>query len=120
MNLRQIANAATQTINPNMPVIVKKFAGYSSAAGGKVTSVYEDIFVEAQIQPVDSFKTQHLQGYAQGGVYKAFYLNGDFTGLSRGKGSDLIIAGNETYEVIDQPEGWALTAGWTKVIGCRQ
>lgn len=120
MNLRALANASTKLINPNVTVTVRKYSGRTTNANGTVNPSYTDISASAQIQPVDSFKLQHIEGYSQGGVYKAFYLNGDFTGVSRPNGNDLIIVGSETYKIIDQPEGWNLTSGWTKVIGARQ
>ena len=117
MNIREIANAATSIINPNMPVTIKKYNGAAFGASGKADITYTEISAFAQIQPVDSFKLQHIDGFTQGSVYKAFYFNEQVQGVSRPDGNDLIILGAETYKVIDQPEGWP---DWTKVIGVRQ
>lgn len=120
MNLRAIANNSTRIINKNVEVVVRKYLSSEQCDNGKRRIQYKDIFATAQIQPVDSFKLQHIDGYSQGGVFKAFYLNGDFTGITAPNGNDLIMVGKETYKIIDQPEGWDLTSGWSKVIGARQ
>ena len=119
MNLNAIANNSTSIINDNVSVTIKKYVSNTKADTGKATITYTDITASAQIQPVPSFKLQHIDGFSSGGVYKAFYLNGDFTGITRPNGNDLIVVGSETYKIVEQPEGWQ-TAGWSKVIGCRQ
>ncbi len=117
MNLRAIANAATSVINPNRPVTVKKYSAQTFDASGKAVVSYTEITTTAQVQPVDSYKMQHIDGYTAGGVYKAFYFNEQLQGVTRPEGNDLIILGAETYKVVDQPEGWP---DWSKVIGVRQ
>jgi hypothetical protein len=120
MNLRKIANASTKIVNKNVEVTVRKYSSHTIAKNGKIENDYEEIATIAQIQPISSFKLQHLENYVQGAVYKAFYLNGDFRGLNRKHGGDFIKVGPDVYEVIEQPEGWDLTSGWTKVIGVLQ
>ncbi|MGN0016022.1 MAG: phage collar protein [Candidatus Avelusimicrobium sp.] len=117
MNLRAIANAATSVINPNKPVTVKKYSAQTFDPAGKAVVSYTEINTTAQVQPVDSYKMQHIDGYTAGGVYKAFYFNDQLHGVTRPEGNDLIILGAETYKVVDQPEGWP---DWSKVIGVRQ
>lgn len=120
MNLRSIANSVTQSINPNIEVTIKKYNSKTLNADGTAVITYTDVPATAQMQPEPSYKLQHLQGFTQGGVYRAFYFNEDLTGVTAPTGNDLIIVGTDTYKVIEQQEGWYQTSGWTKVIAQRQ
>lgn len=120
MNLRAIANGVTQGINPNIDVIIKKYGSKYLNADGTVVITYDEIPATCQMQPEPSYRLQHLQGFTEGGVYRAFYFNEDLKGVSAPTGNDFIIVGTDTYKVIEQQEGWYQTSGWTKVIGQRQ
>ena len=119
MNLRAMANSITSSINPNVDVIIKKYDGKTLAADGMPVITYTTINAIAQMQPELSYRLQHLQGFTQGGVYRAFYFNEDLKGVSAPSGNDFILVGSETYKVIEQQEGWYQTSGWTKVIAQR-
>ena len=119
MNLRAIANGITQGINPNIDVTIKKYDGKTLNEDGTVNITYTEIPATAQMQPEASYRLQHLQGFTEGGVYRAFYFNEDLTGVTAPTGNDLIIVGADTYKVIEQQEGWYQTSGWTKVIAQR-
>ena len=120
MNLREMANANTRIINPNVSVVIKKYNGYTIGTGQKRTGSYTSINATAQVQPVPSYKLAHIDGYSSGAVYKTFYFNEDLTGVSAPTGNDFIEWGTETYKVIEQSEGWYATSGWTRVLGQRQ
>ena len=119
MNLRALANSITSSINPNVNVVIKKYVSKVLSADGMPTITYQTINAIAQMQPEPSYRLQHLQGFTQGGVYRAFYFNEDLKGVSAPSGNDLIIVGSETFKVIEQQEGWYQTSGWTKVIAQR-
>ena len=120
MNLRSIANASTSIINPNVPVTIKKYTGYTQDAGLNTTVTYSEINTTAQVQPVSSEHLQHIDGYTSGTDFKAFYFNNDLHGVSAPNGNDFIVWAGNTYKVVELTEGWYSTSGWSKVIARRQ
>jgi len=122
MNINEMANAAVSNINPNIAITIKQYAGQTILPNGKAEITYNEYVVEAQVQPIDSFKQQLLSGFAHSGVYKEFWVNGDVRGISdKPNGNDFVVLPNgETYKVIDVPEAFYETAGWTKFVGVRQ
>lgn len=74
--------------------------------------------IMAQVQPLTYKDLMQLDGLNQGGDRKGLYTNGDLNGVIRVqvKGGDLIDLPDGTRWLVNQQlEGWAVTAGWTKV-----
>lgn len=122
MNLHNIVRRAINSVNPDQPVIVRLCTGQNHKPGGIKEAVYSDIPAIAQIQPVPSNEIQFIDNYVSSSEYRNFYLNGDFSGLSRRSetGGDLIIWRGKTYFIDSEPEPWSATVGWTKVRGVRE
>lgn len=79
MNLRQIANNAITSINPNIPAILKKYAGETIGPGRKpIPSYLPDQNVTIQLQPISRGDMQHVDGLNIQGLAKVIYVNGNY------------------------------------------
>lgn len=116
MNIRALANAITQKVNPNINVILMISGDRTIADDGTVSVDFESIPAIAQMQPAGSQDLMLLDGRSAGSVYKNFYINGDLSGLSAPKSYDKIIAAGKIYKIVSVPEAWNPTSGWTKVL----
>lgn len=114
MNLRGIANAATQLINPNITVTVKRSTGFTVGAGGRQVPEYAaPIAGPAQLQALDNDDLKQLDGLNIQGSIRAIYLYGTVAGVLRPNqtGGDVITIGAETWLVTKVLETWP---DWTK------
>lgn len=114
MDLRGIANAVSNTVNPNVIVSVKLSTGYTMGAGLKqVPSYAAPVTGPAQIQALDNSDLKQLDGLNLQGTIRAIYLRGALAGVVResSKGGDLVIVGSQTWLVVKVLESWPL---WTK------
>ncbi|WP_231863719.1 hypothetical protein [Eikenella sp. NML080894] len=64
MNLRAIANAATVSVNPNLPAILKLNGGYTTDATGKRKSGYSEHPVTVQTQTLSTQDLALFEGLA--------------------------------------------------------
>ena len=109
MNLRGIANVATQTVNPNIIVSVTRSAGFTVGPGAKQIPVYSAPIVgPAQLQALDGDDLKQLDGLNIQGSIRAIYLYGTVAGVLRPNqtGGDLITIGAETWLVVKVLETW--------------
>ena len=93
MDLRTVANGASNAINGNLIVTLQPSAGYTIGNAGKQVPAYGSSLVgPAQVQALDSAELRHLDGMNIQGVLKAIYLRGTLAGAIRptSKGGDLI------------------------------
>ena len=121
MDLRGMANQASNTVNPNLIVTVKTSSGYVISGGQKQVATYNSPIVgPAQVQALDNSDLQQIDGLNIQGVKHAIYLNGDIEGLvrSENQAGDLITdtSGN-VYLVTTVLENWGV---WTKVAATLQ
>lgn len=121
MNLRSMANAATQTVNPNIPVVWRKSTGYVTDDARKRTPAFEDIPVTGQVQALSSSDLKHVDGLNMTGVMRSVYLYGDVEAINREnqQGGDRLLfpqapgAANSTWLVSTVVETWP---DWCHVI----
>ncbi|WP_336281105.1 hypothetical protein [Cronobacter dublinensis] len=109
MNLRQIANLATASVNPNIPAIVRRYSGEVMGPGRKPTPQYApDESVTIQFQPLTKGDLQHVDGLNIQGLFKSIHVNGSFYSVNRtlDKGGDLFIIGGRTWLVVEPLELW--------------
>ena len=109
MNLRGIANVATQTVNPNIIVSVTRSAGFTVGPGAKQIPAYSAPIVgPAQLQALDGDDLKQLDGLNIQGSIRAIYLYGTVAGVLRPNqtGGDLITIGAETWLVVKVLETW--------------
>lgn len=114
MDLRSIANQASNTVNGNVIVTARASAGYTIGAGAKRTPLYApDVTGPANIQALDSVDLKQLDSLNIQGVVRAIFLRGSLAGVIRpdSKGGDLVIIGGKTWLVVKVLESWPL---WTK------
>lgn len=106
MNLRGIANAAIQTINPNIPVTVKISSGYViDPVTLRQVPDYTEYPAMGQIQALDGDDMAQVNFLNIQGTIRAVYLYGNVSGVIRPDGisaSRLIFASNESGEVKDR------------------
>ncbi|MEG2133043.1 hypothetical protein [Pseudomonas sp.] len=115
MNLRAIANAATQSINPNTQVTVKVSSGYTTdPATRRQVPAYTTETGQANIQSLDGKDLKQLDGLNIQGTIRAAYLYGNLAGVVRpdSKGGDLIEFNSQSWLVVKVLETWP---DWCKV-----
>ena len=115
MNLRAIANAATQSINPNKPVTVKVSNGYTiDPATRRQVPAYTVETGQANIQALDGKDLKQLDGLNIQGTIRAAYLYGNLAGVVRpdSKGGDLVEFNSQSWLVVKVLETWP---DWCKV-----
>lgn len=118
INVRAMANAATQTVNPNETVTVLRSLGWLPGPGGKQKPSYDaPVTGPAQIQALDSDALKQLEGMNIQGSIRAIYLRGVMAGVIQPKneGGDIVKRNNETEEwlVVKVLETWPT---WTKAV----
>lgn len=109
MNLRGIANGMTSSINPNIPAVLKKYAGQTIGPGRKPAPSYlPDQDVTIQFQPLDAGDLRHVDGLNIQGLIKSIHVNGNFFSVQREleQGGDLFVIGGETWRVVKPIELW--------------
>lgn len=115
MNLRAIANAATQSINPNTLVTVKVSSGYTiDSASRRQVPAYTTETGQANIQALDGKDLKQLDGLNIQGTIRAAYLYGNLAGVVRpdSKGGDLVEFSSQSWLVVKVLETWP---DWCKV-----
>lgn len=122
VNLRNIANKATRTINPNIPAIWKASMGYTTGMAGKTTPSYAaDVQLIIQAQALTKKEIEHIDAMNLSPCDRAVYVNGQVNGIDRESqtGGDLLVFEGRTWLVVAILEGWT-TAGWCKAALTQQ
>lgn len=120
MNLRQIANSATRSINPNISAVLKKYAGETMGPGRKPQPSYlPDKDVTIQLQPISRGDMQHVDGLNIQGLAKVIYVNGNYFSVQREleQGGDIFVIGSEQWLVVEPVELWP---DWCRLIAVLQ
>lgn len=120
MNLRNIANAATRRVNPNITAIVRRYMGEAMGSGRKPMPQYApDESITIQFQPLTKSDLQHVDGLNMQGLFKSIHVNGNFYSVNREmqKGGDLFIVDGKTWLVIEPLELWP---DWSRLLVCLQ
>lgn len=124
VDLRGIANAASDTVNPNIIVSVLASTGstISSTTARQVPAYADPVTGPAQLQALDGSELRQLDGMNLQGVLRSIYLRGLLAGAIRAdsKGGDLITIAAQTnvpapfvgtWLIVKIFESWPL---WTK------
>lgn len=125
MNLRAMANASTQTVNPNIPITYCANSGYTTDAAGHRTPSTTDTALTGQVQALTGDDLKHIDGLNVQGLYRSVYLYGNIQGVVRSdkKGGDVLrfpqVPGGvvQNWLVVQVMENWPQ---WAKVIVCLQ
>lgn len=121
MNIHEIIRSAINNINPMQPVKVLKFKGFSVDEYGINTNTYDELETIARIQPINSFKLQHINNFNSSNVYKKAFLNGFQYGLNMALSTngDMLEFDGKRWLIIEAPQTWSYT-GWNELTLCLQ
>lgn len=125
MNLRQIANRAITTVNPNIPAVLKLNVGMETDNTGKRVAKFDEINVKIQPQSLSSNDLQMFDTLAQQGQLLNVYISGQIHALRRisQKGADKLIfkafGENEESEWLIKSVAESFP-NWCKVVVWRQ
>lgn len=121
MNIHEIIRSAINNVNPMQPVKVLKFKGYSVDEYGINTNTYDELETIARIQPINSFKLQHINNFNSSNVYKKAFLNGFQYGLNMALSTngDMLEFDGKRWLIIEAPQTWSYT-GWNELTLCLQ
>lgn len=122
VNLRAIANRMTSTVNPNLIVQWRRYAGYTTGPSGKVTVTYDPAApVVMQVQALTKKEIEHLDAMNLSPCDRAAYVNGQMQAYDRLEqtGGDFLFFENAWWKIMAILEGWT-TAGWCKVALTKQ
>jgi len=114
MDVRGIANAVTDTVNPNISVSVQGSTGYTIGSGLKqVPSYSAPVTGFAQVQALTQNDLRHLDGLNIQGATQSIILRGALDAVVRAnsKGGDLVSFGGQTFLTVAVLEQWPL---WTR------
>lgn len=125
INVRALANMATQNVNPNRMVTLEVNQGYTVNEYGEQVAAFLTEEVEIQSQSLSNSDKRLLDGINLQGEYITIYVYGAVDGIRRWiqKGSSRFIfpAYGESDPVVWNvemvAESWPT---WTRVIACRQ
>jgi hypothetical protein len=125
MNLRSIANRATQRINPNIAATLRRSTGYTTDANYNQVPAYAESAITVQVQALTQSETEHLDKLNISNGQASVYANAQLSSVDRPSqsGGDLILFGTDTatpealrgqtWLVVALLEGWA-GSGWCK------
>ena len=114
MDLRGIANAVTDTVNPNISVTLQPSTGYSIGSGLKqIPSYGSPVTGFAQVQSLTESDIRHLDGLNIQGPTQSIILRGPLNAVVRvnSQGGDLVQFNGQTYLTVAVLEQWPL---WTR------
>lgn len=129
MDLRTIANVASNVVNPNIIVSVQTSAGATIGAAGRQQPQYNPAITgPAQIQALDNVDLKKIEGMNLSGSIRALYMRGSLAGVIRpdSKGGDLVTIAPApavpdlfvgVWLIAKVLESWPL---WTKVVIVKQ
>lgn len=124
MDLRSIANGASNAVNPNMIVSVQASTGATNTGPGyKQVPTYADaVSGPAQLQALDGSTLRQVEGLNLQGAVRVIYLRGPLAGVIRpnSQGGDIVTIAAPappqyigTWLVVKVLETWPL---WTKAV----
>ncbi|WP_334109097.1 hypothetical protein [Methylobacillus sp.] len=125
INVRALANMATQNVNPNRTVKLKVNTGYTVNEYGEQVPSFIEEEIEVQIQSLSSQEKFNLDLVNKQGEFVSIYAFGAIDGIRRwlGKGSSKFIfpaygeSAAAEWQVNQVMESYAT---WTRVLAWRQ
>jgi hypothetical protein len=122
MNLRNIANAVTSRVNPNLVAQWLAYAGYTVLPSGKTQPVYAaPANIQIQAQAITSQDLQKIDAMNLSEITRVILTSAKVQDLDRESqtGGDLLVFDNATWLVAGIIEDWS-TSGWMRVGLIRQ
>lgn len=93
INVRGIANASIQPVNPNIEAEYLASTGYTTGASGRRTPTYAAaVDVLVQVQKLDAKRLEHVEGLNLQGVFRNVRMWGNTQGAVRvsARGGDVL------------------------------
>lgn len=121
INVRGLANMATQNVNPNMEVTLEVNTGYTVNDYGEQVASYVSEPITVQTQSLSSTEKYNLDLINKQGEFISIYAYGDINGIRRWlqKGSSRFIFpayGEEEPAIWNVEQVAESFATWTRVI----
>lgn len=121
INVRALANMATQNVNPNTRVTLQANAGYTVNEYGEQIPAYINEPIEVQTQSLSSTEKYNLDLINKQGEFISIYVYGDINGIRRWlqKGSSRFVFpayGEEEPTIWNVEQVAESFATWTRVI----
>lgn len=116
MNLRSVANGATQAVNPNVPVVLQASTGSTTSASGKVVPTYAaPVTLQGNVQGLRAEELDQVNGLNLEGVLRKLYVSRRLNGVVRAeaKGGDLVTVEGHVWKVVLVFEAWP---DWSAVM----
>ena len=124
MNLHGIVAGAVGVVNPHVPALLRRSAGYETTPSGRQEPKYErGARVSVQLQSMTGEDLKKTEGMNIQGELRAAYISGKIDSVSRPdqRGGDLLeLVDGTQWLVVQILEDWLLTSGWAKVAVRRQ
>lgn len=125
MNLRNIANAAIQCINPDQEIVWKRSIGYTVDENYRQVPAYEEVICWGNVQSVGDEMLRQLNNLNIAGVMRSIYLSENAMGISfrQMRGGDFLEfreyegVDTTTWKVVHTAETWD---NWCHVIAVQQ
>ena len=119
MNLHAIVGNSIAQINPYVLGNYQQSSGYTTLPDGSRVPAYDPgVTVQIQKQPLTYKELTQTDSLNISGEKAAFYINGNWQGISRptSQGGDIITLQNGTvWLVVMLLENWSEMDGWSKV-----
>ena len=124
MNLNSIAGSVISAVSPWVTCSYQQSTGYTQSDDGSQVPIYAaPVSVNVQKQPLAYKDLIQVSGLNINGEKCAFYVNGNWQGVSRpsSQGGDLITLPNgQVWFVVQTLENWSGNNGWSKVCAVLQ
>ena len=123
MNLHEIVSNAISSINPFQDILITPRSSYTvNEYGEAVASDGSSYQIKADVQPLTSEDIKFINNYNESTVYRAFWVSANTFGLNRpmARGGDKVVCNGKTYYVVNMPEDWYETCGWSHFVGALQ
>lgn len=121
INVRALANMATQNVNPNMEVTLEVNTGYTVNDYGEQVASYISEPITVQTQSLSSTEKYNLDLVNKQGEFISIYAYGDINGIRRWlqKGSSRFVFpayGEEEPTIWNVEQVAESFATWTRVV----
>lgn len=113
LNLRNIANSVTRTVNPNVLATIRHSTGYTTADDGTQIPSFTEFMVPVQVQPITTGDIQKLEALNIQGVHRAIYVSAEVEAMIRVDkqgGDQIVFPAGVMPEDNDNPTTWVVTA----------
>ena len=120
MNLHDIVSSAITSVNPLQSITITPRNGFTTDEFGEATSsLGEPYTIMADVQPTASEDIKFIKNYNESSVYKTFWVSANTFGVNRpmAKGGDKVDWNGQEYYVVNMPEDWYATCGWSHFVG---